>query len=73
MFVSLSFINSSFNGYSVILTYFTFREYYHVLFTNLRVMIEAEGIIDEYFGPDGFEYDHLIYVLIIRVIYFSLV
>ena len=53
--------------------YFTFREYYHVLFTNLRVMIEAEDIIDEYFGPDGFEYDHSIYVLIIKVIYFSLV
>ena len=30
------------------------REYYHVLFSNLRVMIEAGDIIDEYFGPNGF-------------------
>ena len=31
------------------------REYYNVLFTYLRVMIEAEDVIDEYFGPQGFE------------------
>ena len=32
------------------------REYYHVLFTNLRVMIESEDVIDQYFGPNGFKY-----------------
>lgn len=28
-----------------------------MLFTNLRVMIEADDIIDEYYGPNGFRYD----------------
>ena len=31
------------------------REYYHVLFSNLRVMIEGGSIFDEYFGPNGFK------------------
>ena len=32
------------------------REYYHVLFTNLRVMIESEDVIEHYFGPHGYGY-----------------
>ena len=31
------------------------REYYHVLFSNLRVMIHAGDIFDGYFGSNGFE------------------
>ena len=41
------------------------REYYHVLFSNLRVMIESEDIIDEYFGPNGFRYDFVVLIEII--------
>ena len=31
------------------------REYYHVLFSNLRVMIHGGNIFEEYFGPNGFK------------------
>ena len=33
-----------------------YREYYNVLFTNLRVMIEGDNVIDGYFGPNGYRY-----------------
>ena len=38
--------------YKQLLSYFS--EYHHVLFSNLRVMIHAGSIFDEYFGPNGF-------------------
>ena len=50
LYISLSAVSCT---YSVFLVYFILREYYHVLFTNLRVMIEAEDTIDQYFGPNG--------------------
>ncbi|XP_065884791.1 transient receptor potential cation channel subfamily A member 1-like isoform X2 [Dysidea avara] len=44
-------------------------EYYHVLFTYLRVMIEAEDIIDEYFGPQGYEWlSVIIYVVFLFLV-----
>ena len=33
---------------------FTCREFYNVLFTGLRVMVEGGSIVDQYFGPWGF-------------------
>ena len=32
------------------------REFYNVLFTGVRVMIEGGSIVNQYFGPQGFGY-----------------
>ena len=51
--------------HSINFTSLTCREFYHVLFTGVRVMIEGGSIVEQYFGPWGFRYMamfcHLLY------------
>lgn len=52
------------------------REFYNVLFTGIRVMIEGGSIVDQYFGPAGFRWlgviVYLVFLFLVIVVLLNL-